>query len=52
MPFAYVLDKLAQRWHVDPDRLEELDAVTILRGLEFMRMESSVIVGQETDGKA
>lgn len=42
MPLSYVLDMLAQRWHIDPERLEELEAETIVRGLEFMRLESSV----------
>lgn len=36
----YVLDRLAQRWHIDPDRLAELEPETILRGLAFVEMES------------
>lgn len=44
LPYAYVFDQLAQRWHIDPERLEELDAETILRGLALMRMEASVKV--------
>jgi hypothetical protein len=49
MPMMYVLDQLAQRWHIDPERLEELEDVTILRGLSFMGLESSVKV--KRDGK-
>jgi hypothetical protein len=41
---TYVLDLLAQRWHIDPERLADLEAETIIRGLELMRMEASVKV--------
>lgn len=44
MPLSYVLDQLAQRWHVDPERLERMRPDTILRGLALMRLESSVVV--------
>lgn len=46
MPMSYVFDALAQRWSIDPDRLAELEAETILRGLEFMRLEASGQVGR------
>ncbi len=44
---GYVLDMLAQRWHIDPERLADLDGETILRGLEYMRLESAVKVKRE-----
>lgn len=37
---TYIFDQLAQRWHIDPERLEELSAETIERGLIFMSMET------------
>lgn len=46
MPMLYLLDQLAQRWHIDPERLEELSDVTIMRGLALMRLESSVKVNR------
>jgi len=47
MPMSYVHDQLCQRWSIDPERLADLDAETILRGLEFMRIEASVVVKHE-----
>ena len=40
IPGSYSLDLLAQRWHIDPERLEELSAETIERGLAFMTLEA------------
>ena len=42
MPLEYALDALAQRWGVAPWQLEEAPGEWVLRGLEFMRIESSV----------
>jgi hypothetical protein len=39
VPLTYAMDLLAQRWHIDPERLDELDATTIIRGLTFMELE-------------
>lgn len=40
MPGTYILDQLAQRWHVPPWALEEAPVDWLLRGLEFQRMEN------------
>lgn len=45
VPFLYALDQLAQRWHVHPAELER-DPDWLVRGLEFMRLESSVKVSK------
>ena len=42
VPLEYALDALAQRWGVAPWELEEAPGEWVLRGLEFMRIESSV----------
>lgn len=46
MPSVYVIETLARRWGVPPWVLESEDAdpLWIIRGLEFLRMESSVKV--------
>lgn len=33
------MDQLAQRYHIDPERLERLGTDTISRGLQFMDLE-------------
>lgn len=42
----YILDQLAQRWSTDPERLDEIDAETVLRGLSLMKLEASVTSGK------
>lgn len=42
-----MLDLLAQRWHIDPERLDDLDATTVMRGLMFMELEAQATPKQE-----
>lgn len=42
VPFIYVLDVLAQRWHVPPWVLDDAPVEWLLRGLEFQRIEGPV----------
>jgi len=46
VPYVYVVEMLARRWNVPPWVLEsdEADPLWIIRGLEFIRMETSVKV--------
>jgi hypothetical protein len=37
------MDQLAQRWSTDPERLDEMKATTIARGLAFQSMEAQAV---------
>jgi hypothetical protein len=49
VPLVYALDLLAQRWHIDPERLDDLDSTTVMRGLTFMALESQAVPRREGD---
>jgi hypothetical protein len=45
VPFDYVLEQLAERWHVPPWVVEEAPVEWVLRTLEYRRLEGSVRSG-------
>ena len=44
VPFHYVLEYLARRWHIAPWELEDAPIDWLIRGLEYQSLEASVEV--------